>query len=293
MDSEGNYTTTTTNGDDYNCPYPTDEPFSWEDIYSSTTHSSWGLYDTQCYQDCQQVWVEDPPPPDGSSSSGSVSSEAIAFDDAIKDSLTHNCMRALLDSIKGVQSGNIATIISKLADTIPNYNWTLKEGILPANINGQTSYSNGMATTVIDYSKLQNATDIAAIRTMIHEAVHAYLTIYYMNDKTNFNNDYPSQLQNFIATHNQNLNDNQHVVMVVSFVGSISAAIQQVAKNMGYTNIPTQVFDDLAWGGLTTTKAFQGLSTDDQDRILERLAAEQTNTIQGLETPQFKALKCQ
>ena len=49
-----------------------------------------------------------------------------------------------------------------------------------------------------------------------------------------------------------------------------------------------KVFDDMAWGGLTNTKAFSRLTQNNQDRISNRLTAEQTNTTSDTESPEGK-----
>lgn len=217
---------------------------------------------------------------------------ATAFDDKIKDSLKHDCLIKLFNAIKNLKSGNIATIISNLSGAIPSYNWTISEGTLAAKVNGLTTYKAGVASTKIDYDKLKGATDIAVIRTMIHEAIHAYLSTYFYNDLANFSKTYPQQLEYFLQSKSPDLNDAQHVVMAKAFIADIASASKAVAKSLGYNNIDDLTFEDLAWGGLTDTKAFQSLSADDQKRINDRVTAEQTNIVTNEAYPEGTKLTC-
>ncbi len=202
---------------------------------------NWYLSSSTPHQNCEEVWVDDPPPPDDGGSDA-----AAAFDNRIIDNLTHPCLTAIFERIKNIKAGNIGSIIDKFSGEIPSYTWTVTEGSLPANVNGQTSYADGLASTTLDYNKLRGATNIAVATTMIHEAVHGYLAIYYYTDPINFNKTYPEQMEYFIKSKNPGLNDNEHVLMAKSFVADIASAVKEFAVSAGLTSIDDQVFSDLA-----------------------------------------------
>jgi hypothetical protein len=74
--------------------------------------------------------------------------------------------------------------------------------------------------------------------------------------------------------------------MTRSFVNEIALALEEYGSTNGY-NLSSQFYKDLAWGGLTSTPAFQALSTTDKDRINNTILIEQTGAdSQGNNQPQ-------
>jgi hypothetical protein len=205
------------------------------------------------------------------------------FDDKIEDSLTHECIKAILTQIKNLKNGKVGEIINKFSSEIPNWNWKLKEGTLSTNVNGTTTLMAGGAITMLDYNKLQGATNIAIARTIIHESIHAYLTVYFRYDPVNAQKDYPGMLRAWQRAKHPDYNEIQHDQMEKSFVDEIAAALKEFGNSRGL-NIDDYVYRDLSWGGLDFSNN-NSLSDTDKDRIGNRLSAEQTNTTQDSEAP--------
>lgn len=201
------------------------------------------------------------------------------WDSQITDSLTHDCLIAIWNKIKNLNTGKVSDIIYKLSGTSPGYNWKIKEGNLPPNHWGSTDpiYSNGFITTTFDYNKLKNATDLAAAVTIMHESVHAYLTAFFNSDRILANKTYPEMLDEWIKEKHPDLNQVQHNQMVISFKQDISDALKEYGESCGY-NLNSQLYDDMAWSGLQFTSAFSNLSDNDQVRIQNRLSAELTDS---------------
>ena len=225
----------------------------------------------------------------GSSSSSSPASSSsnlvnlVKFDTKIKDSL-HPCLENVLNIIKSSAKGQIAANIQKFSGEIPGWNWGLIEGNLPTNVNGNTKSvisSDGFIYTTIDYNKLKNATILGSAAVIIHESIHAYLTVYFANDPINANKDYPGMLNAWYISHD--INAIQHDQMVASFIDDIAASLKQIGISLGL-NLDDQVYQDIAWGGLDFENNSQ-LSDDDKERIQNRLSAEQTSSAYRNEFP--------
>ncbi|MGB4774857.1 MAG: hypothetical protein WBP45_06780, partial [Daejeonella sp.] len=180
--------------------------------------------------------------------------KASKFLSEIDDSQLSPCMKAILVDVKNLSKGSVAGIIKKFSGTMPGYNWTMKNGVLPANTNAETSplYNNatGTVTTVFDSQKFTAASDLAVARTILHESVHAYLVTFFKTNKPGFIGTYTQMVQEW-GIYN-NWNDTHHAEMVRTFVKEIATSLEEYGTNKGY-NFSTQFYKDLAWGGLTHT----------------------------------------
>lgn len=157
-------------------------------------------------------------------------------------------------------------------------------GSLPSGINGQTSAYDrtyNVVSTTFDASKFQNANDLSVARTMLHESIHAYLVAYFANTPAYASAGYPDLLAAYAADASNNPNNPQHNTMANGWLIDLAWALEQYGINKGY-NLPSQYYSDMAWGGLTTTPAFQALSQSDKDRISNLLSVEQSgNDLNG------------
>ncbi|TAH14515.1 MAG: hypothetical protein EAZ12_00285 [Sphingobacteriia bacterium] len=208
------------------------------------------------------------------------------FDENIEDSLTNDCLKQILAQIKALKKGKIAEIINKFSGDIPNWNWKLKEGPLDPTKNGRTSLMQGGAETTLDFNKLKNATSLASARTIIHESVHAYLTVYFRYDSQNASKDYPGMVKAWMKSKHPDYNQIQHDQMVFTFVKEIANALKEFGISIGL-NLNDSIYNDMAWGGLDFSNN-SNLSDDDKERIQHRLSAEQTNSTFGNEAPSSK-----
>jgi len=209
-----------------------------------------------------------------------------AFIKKIDTSQLKPCMKKVLNSLTNLQGGSIPQIIKLFSGTTPGYNWKLVDGVLPAGTNGQTdgSYNSSFqgVVTKFDGQKYTAASDLAIARTIMHESVHAFLVDYFHSNTLMAQASYPELVQQWINTKNPSLNDIQHDNMVNTFVGQIAASLSAYGDQQGYTfstnTEKTQFYNDLAWGGLTNTKAFTNFPAATQARINDRLLSEQYQT---------------
>jgi len=199
------------------------------------------------------------------------------WDDKIDNNKLKPCMQKVLDNIKKLSAGKIADIIQKFAGVDPKYNWEVKDGTLPTNENANTSqqYNStlGTVTTTFDASKFTNATDLSIARTIMHESIHAFLVVYFKTDPQSASKSYSQLLEDYYQL--QDANATHHIEMTRSFINDIAASLQEYGISQGYS-LDTQFYQDMSWGGLTSTPAFQALSQTDQDRINKVILTEQT-----------------
>jgi hypothetical protein len=222
----------------------------------------------------------------GAPNSGGVTLEQIlaAFDDQIDDQLVNDCLKQVLAKLKAIKSGKFGEIINKFSNgDIPNWTWEIKEGTVPSDQNANTRYTYGKATTTLDYDKLKNATNMSTARTMVHESIHAYLSVFFINDPGTAAKTYPEMVKAWNRAKHPDYNQVQHDQMERSFVDDIAAVLKEFGTSLGL-QMDDLDYKDMAWGGLDFLNN-TSLTDDDKDRIGHRLLAEQTNARSGTTYP--------
>ncbi|MET3877048.1 hypothetical protein [Chitinophaga sp. OAE865] len=140
-------------------------------------------------------------------------------------------MQKILAALKTLSKGSVANIVTKFAGNTPGYNWTVQDGRLPSNTNGETNNlydsETGTVTTTFDSKKFTGATDLSIARTILHESVHAYLVSFFGYNRLNANATYPTMLQDWMNSKKPNLNTVQHNEMVRSFIIDIANALEE------------------------------------------------------------------
>lgn len=203
----------------------------------------------------------------------------LLFQDKIDDASLDPCLKNILNNLKNVNTG-VGAIVTKFADSIPGYNWEVKDGDLsggtgatdpPANYD----HSTGTITTTLDSQAWKDATDLSWARTILHESIHAYLASQFAISRPNWIATYPEMVEDWGQL--QNWNDVHHEEIARSIVNDISLSLQEYGNSRGY-NFSSQFYDDLAWGGLHNTATFQSLDPDEKTRILNTIAIELTGT---------------
>lgn len=97
----------------------------------------------------------------------------------------------------------------------------------------------------------QNSSDLSVARTILHEAVHAYLIAHFRNNYSAAYSSYPDLIHDMNQNrYPQNANGLQHAEFVRNFVNDIATSLQEFGLGRGY-NLPFQLYSDLAWAGLT------------------------------------------
>ncbi|MGE8421873.1 MAG: hypothetical protein ACN6PI_03540 [Sphingobacterium siyangense] len=216
----------------------------------------------------------------GSGTSGEGDAEAAVndFNERIDDSNLPDCMKNVLERLQMLKGNTVADIIRKFSGELPGYNLRLgmKENNNPMQVAGTNSeITNGFALIEFNSNLLttQNVTDLAFATTVLHESIHAYLFALYKSDPSAASLTYPELFEKY--SKKKALDNNlQHETIARDFVADLARSIKNYGELKGYT-IDKQVYDDLAWKGLTETSSFKMLSENDKSRIIDRIMAEQ------------------
>lgn len=122
-------------------------------------------------------------------------------------------------------------------------------------INFNISTGKNEVTIYLDNNYLNTATKLSIARTIFHESIHAYLL--YVGCAPQEGGVIQNGLMNYALTVGLDLGDIHHNFMA-QYVEAIGYSLQQWnAANGGSSNIPSNYFKEIAWGGLSA----KGLNT--------------------------------
>jgi hypothetical protein len=199
----------------------------------------------------------------------------------IIDELDDKRLKRILSGVLKIKGGKIGKIIEKLESHTPDWLWVVREGSLPENVNGQTKLTSKGALSILDYTQLENATNLSIARTIIHEMVHVYLTLYYRYDQIRAIKDFPAIYNAWQIKKYADYNQIQHDEIEKTFVNDIASALKEYSVN---TNMDANdlIYYDLAWGGLNVQNS-RLLTDKEKRRIQNRLSAEQSGRRNGTE----------
>jgi len=243
---------------------------------------SWMSTGTEISESC--TYVDDPPVPDPSNLGG-VNTSAP---NTILNFSLQPCQTAVLNRLVNMSSmpvadgGLLAFVVNQFGGDNTKYNWALQNGFLNPGTYGSTGpYDKqyNFVTTTFDASQWRNASDLSIARTMLHEAVHAYLLSYFADSPLLAAAQYSDLVDAYVAAGIANSNIPQHNFIAQDLLIDIAYALRQYGVNQGY-NLPDAFYMDMAWGGLEESKDFKNLSQRDKDRISDVLRIEAT----GLDT---------
>ena len=202
---------------------------------------------------------------------------------SIQNNLLHGSLNNVLKIVLATREGKVAAIADTFSSVHTNWVWKIEEGVLPKNIIGQTKLDGDAVITVFDYTKLRHATDLFVASNILHEMMHAYLTLYYRCDPLAARKDYPKIQIAWQKRTTFNYNDVQHEEIEKRFTGDIATALKAYSERVNLI-VENIVFSDLAWGGLNFRN--NDLLTDEEkERIHHRLLAELFNKQFGEERP--------
>ncbi|WBL42808.1 hypothetical protein PBT90_18965 [Algoriphagus halophytocola] len=159
-----------------------------------------------------------------------------------------SCINNILIELTTLDSGP-GTIVSSFSQQSGGFNWTLKSGNTGLS-NASTSpfYNNGVTTTISN-TNLSNATNLSIVRTILHEAVHAYfvtvqnLTLTVEEKSKLMGNNWFSIVQELVPNQG-------HALIASNFADQIAKGLYDYSQLKGL-NISMQYCKDLSWGGLT------------------------------------------
>jgi len=160
----------------------------------------------------------------------------------------------------------------------------MKDGTLPENSNAKTStrfdITTGTVTTTFDTHKFRAASNLSVARTILHEAIHAYVVAIDANNG-------PEELEALLGPNWAEISEERgHKYISESFRTQIATSLTIFAKMNGQSIalFTSNFFDDIAWGGLTTDNNgneydfFKNTITDasKRERIKNTILIEQT-----------------
>jgi len=223
----------------------------------------------------------------GSGTSGEGDAEAAVndFNERIDDSNLPDCMKNVLERLQMLKGNTVADIINKFSGYVPGYNLNFKM----VNLS-DISQVSGVETTVskagyvtINFNNnpdvVRNVTDLAVATTILHESIHAFIVAWAKDDPVNSKLAYPQLFEKYIQLSlNVDQNSLQHDIITKNFITDISTSLKSYGKLMGY-KLNGTYYDDLAWKGLTGTKAFNKLDDETKTRITNTIKAEQYGII--------------
>ncbi|PWL29913.1 hypothetical protein [uncultured Roseivirga sp.] len=192
------------------------------------------------------------------------------IDDSLIDPYHQNILHDLTCKIKTEK--RIDNILKKFSGvSFHNYNWKLKYGVVnsgQATAATNSSLKSGYAVTTIDKGR---ATDLSMARTLIHESIHGYLVYYFRNDNTSASKSYSDLVEGYLKLQttlrpDEAWNQANHDEMVRSWIGEIASSLQSYGEMKG-CEMKDEFYKSLAWGGLTSTNAFDALETARKDQI--------------------------
>lgn len=138
---------------------------------------------------------------------------------------------------------------------------------------------------------------------MAHEVIHAYLiSLLEDNISTGANgiHDFPTIYDAYVQQKITNdksraiLPNAHHELIAKNYVYAIASTIQEFHTGQIVTSgFPSQVYLDMAWGGLIQTETFNKIYPDnpndknynDRERILARIVAEKNGSQYGVTSP--------
>ena len=220
---------------------------------------------------------------------------------SIEDSDIPDCLKVIIDKFKpdgngisvdvtGLRTGlytelNLAGDVLELFDNDGNYGLRFKVETLVPNrfgqipnaqtVSGLTESGGRMSEIIFDQNYLNNATDLALARTVIHELVHAYIKYQLANQP---GGDMGRAIDELFAQIFSGLNfgDPQHLLMANAFVDAIANTLEEWHNDPSVSSIE---YTRMAWsGGMRNSQAYDDLEDN------ERLATEFRDQVESLGT---------
>ncbi|WP_166920970.1 hypothetical protein [Flavobacterium poyangense] len=232
-------------------------------------------------------------PPDGGNEEEDQT-DAEIIEEIIVDRELDPCPKAVLAQLKNATNCDISNILTKLG-TNSVYNVTITSGdagTVPA-ITSRIRENNYKITLSKD--RFTSATQLFKASILLHELGHAFFMSLVEDFDASKNlvvfSEFPLLFQAFVdKKYHGSTEDFQHAEMANTYVEAIGAALQEFQTGVAvpYGTKPTEIYTDLAWGGLRDAPIFSKKfpkGTTERLRIENRLASEQTGNPVGSGTP--------
>lgn len=237
-------------------------------------------------------------------------SVAEAMEEKIDDSQLDACTKAVFDKMKNLTQNDIANMLSRFNGTSAIFNLNMSTGSINSSLIWAQTKSTGVNSDINmvfnqDYINGKDSpsppTDLSVATTMAHEIIHAYLISLLNENRTlgasiiyDFPTIYEAYVQEQIIKNPNTLPDAHHEKIADKYVNAIASLIQEFHTGVPVSSgFPSQVYLDLAWGGLQNTTIFNKnypndpnhKNYQDRERILGRIIAEKKGEVYGINSP--------
>ncbi|MDO1513227.1 hypothetical protein Q2T41_11220 [Maribacter confluentis] len=233
----------------------------------------------------------------------SVTKKAFLIENSIISTQLDPCSAQILTELKNLQQNDMAMIISRFGTPNSVYDWVIKTAnpLINSNNDAETDWKRDSNDNALDYNYLTHikpnyinqATQIAIARTILHEMLHAYLIslvddalITGCSEVTNF-----PILWNALV--NKTYNNNPNRLHPEEISRKFITPLQDALKEWDGAKESNRYYEDLAWGALFDTdtfKYFHPIGSVSRLRIMNINAAEDNNNISNGTSP--KGTKC-
>ncbi|PIF32360.1 hypothetical protein CLU81_2888 [Flavobacterium sp. 9] len=269
------------------------------------------LYEVGCYASggSEPQYLPAPGYGGGTGSSSSENTDQTIAQKIEKNINSDNlagCSKEVLEALKNATNCDIANILSKLGATntiIVTVKTELPTDGKPAQTvrtNPQIKYNY----TVRISSNYTSATTLFRASNILHEFTHAYF-MSLIDDYNSTSNpvvfaDTPTLFQAYCdrkyPPKPNELPNLHHKEMAETYVKAIGAALQEFQTGIPVIagKTPSQIYTDLAWGGLRGTPIYNetfAVGSEDYKRIEARYAAESNGGTSGNQTAIGKPCK--
>lgn len=222
-------------------------------------------------------------------------------DEIIIDPSVRPCVQAVFNAVKNSSSGAIAEMIYIMSQQIPGFNWNISE--VPQLAAPYASASalttamvNSNSSTQLNQAVIANATNLSIARTIIHEAVHAFIYNYVLNNAnlTQSQKDqilalpFAKKLKEFFKLKYPppSFDNSFHNLMAKNFHDDIATLLKEICPSFNI-NLNSADLDllcsDMAWAGLEDSNPdspwmdMNNLTEEDRIRITKRNDIELNN----------------
>jgi hypothetical protein len=203
---------------------------------------------------------------------------ALLIEEQIDDTLLDPCPKGVMDQLKKTKNADVANVLAKLgANTLYTVNMVMKPAATYAETQKISKYNYEIR---VDHDRNTDGTKLFKATALIHEVIHAYfLSIIddYNNTPSTALPSFPELFEVFVKKEHPTSTDKkdaQHLAMANRFVDAMASALQEFDGNF---IVPSQVYKDLAWGGLKDAPIFDATfppGSADYVRIINRYNAE-------------------
>lgn len=224
----------------------------------------------------------------GGTTGNGISSTPMQSFDLVPDFKNNLCAKSVFDKLMA-QEGGISSFINSFSKgRFARFVYTIKiTNNLSTIQDGTTTREGSTFITELNCELFQNFTQLAMARTILHEALHAYMQAYLRQyGKEIFQKDFPN-----VAFAYGTVTSDTHEEIAQNYLTEIADAL----KKFDNGRQSDEYYKKLAWAGLKGTNSFKQKSKEDKDEIDILIANEQYYSVdsKGEKCPDNSVGSCQ